>query len=59
MDAGPLMGGLGFWVPVIIRGLIRGPNLGDPKRDHDLTIPLFSQRCRGLGIRAQGLGVRI
>ena len=25
-----------FWVPIIIRGLIRGlPNLGDPKRDHN------------------------
>ena len=24
-----------IWVPIIIRGLIRGPNLGDPKRDHN------------------------
>ena len=24
-----------FWVPIIIRGPNTGPNLGDPKRDHN------------------------
>ena len=32
-----------FWVPTIIRGLIRGPNLGDPKRDQNFDNPPYIQ----------------
>ena len=30
-----------FWVPIIIRGLIRGQNLRDPKGDHNFDHPPF------------------
>ena len=44
-----------FWVPIIIRGLIRGPNLGDPKRDHDFDNPPFGVACRVTGLAVWGL----
>ena len=39
-----------FWVPIIIRGPNTGPNLGDPKRDHNFDNPpnVFGFRGRGL-----------
>ena len=52
---GPFLG------PTYITGPNTGPNLGDPKRDHNFDNPPnpVSQGCRGLGFRVQGLGFRI
>ena len=36
-----------FWVPILILGLNTGPNLGDPKRDHNFDNPPCEGETQG------------